>query len=82
MSPFLLEVERRGDPVSDSWQDVYSNPRIKARSPFPFAHNGDNGASTSENAENNGRGLQKTAVERKPIKRKPTKVKGLAILIL
>ena len=69
MRPFLLGVERRGDQVGDGWQDVYSNPRIKARSPFPFAHNGDNGASTSESAESNGRGLRKTAVERKPIKR-------------
>ena len=67
--PFQLEVERRGDPVNDNWRDVHSSPRIKARSPSPFAHNGDNGASTSEGGENNGRGLRKTGIQRKPIKR-------------
>ncbi|KAH9714427.1 G-type lectin S-receptor-like serine/threonine-protein kinase [Citrus sinensis] len=60
---------RRGDPVNDSWQDVRSYPRIKARSPSPFAYNDDIGASTSEGGQNNGRGLRKTGIQRKPIKR-------------
>ena len=66
--PSLLGSRRR-DLVNDSWQDVHSYPRIKARSPPPFAHNGDNEASTSEGGENTGRGLRNTGIQRKPIKR-------------
>ncbi|KAL9418346.1 hypothetical protein AB3S75_041202 [Citrus x aurantiifolia] len=74
MSRYLVaksceQGSRRGDPVNDSWQVVRSYPRIKARSPSPFAHNDDIGTSTSEGGQNNGRGLRKTGIQRKPIKR-------------
>ncbi|KAK9196701.1 hypothetical protein WN943_004832 [Citrus x changshan-huyou] len=67
----VLAGSRRGDPVNDSWQDVRSYPRIKARSPSPFTHNDDIGASTFEGRQNNGCGLRKTGIQRKPIKRTP-----------
>ncbi|GAY63665.1 hypothetical protein CUMW_227450 [Citrus unshiu] len=69
VAEFCEQGSRRGDPVNDSWQDVRSYPRIKARSPSPFAHNDDNGGSTSEGGKSNGRGLQKTGIQRKPIKK-------------
>ncbi|GAY34722.1 hypothetical protein CUMW_277070, partial [Citrus unshiu] len=62
VAEFCEQGSRRGDPVNDSWQDVHSYPRIKARGPSPFTHTDDNGASTSEGGENNGRGLLKTGI--------------------
>ncbi|KAH9707074.1 TPR REGION domain-containing protein [Citrus sinensis] len=66
---FCEQASRRGDPVNDSWQDVHSYPRIKARGSSPFTDNGDNGASTPESGENDERGLRKIWIQRKPIKR-------------
>ncbi|KAL9451155.1 hypothetical protein AB3S75_012830 [Citrus x aurantiifolia] len=69
VAEFCEHGPRQGDSVNDSWQDMHSYPRTKARSPSLFAHNDDNGASTSEGGENNERELQKIWIQRKPIKR-------------
>ena len=66
--PFLLGVEARRSGQRQLARRAFLSENQGTKS-ISIRHNGDNGASTSEGGENNGRGLRKIGTQRKLIKR-------------